>query len=497
MTPGRLYGVGVGPGDPELMTLKARRVIEAADVVAYPGAEHGRSVARRIAAPYLQPEQIEVPLRYPVTTGQTDHPNGYEGALRDFYDDCAQQLAAHLDAGRDVAVLCEGDPFLYGSYMYLHDRLAARYRAEVIPGVTSFSAAAAATGVPLVRRDDVLTILPGTLPTDVLAARLQTSDAAVVMKLGRTYPSVRAATERAGLVERGLYAERVGSDRERLAPLSEVSGEVPYMSLLLIPAEERAAHDAEARAGRAGRVSVVGLGPAGPQWLTPEAYAELAAADDLIGYETYLQRVPERRGQRRHPSDNRVELERAEHALELAAGGAHVAVVSSGDPGIFAMAAAVLEAAEARPDSPEVRVIPGMSAMQAAAARVGAPLGHDFCVMSLSDLLKPWPMIEQRLDAAGAADFVLALYNPASRARREQLDRALAVLRRHRDEATPVVVARAVGGADEVVTVTTLGELDPDVVDMRTLLIVGSSTTRIVRNGRALPHVYTPRRYPA
>src|SRR5262249_38824107 len=218
---------------------------------------------------------------------------------------------------------------------------------------------------------------------------------------------------------------------------------------------------------------------------------------DLVGYETYLRRVPERRGQRRHPSDNRVERERAEHALALAAGGARVAVVSSGDPGVFAMAAAVLEAAETLTDGPEVRVIPGMSAMQAAAARVGAPLGHDFCVLSLSDQLKPWPVIEKRLEAAGAADLALALYNPASRTRRDQLDRALVVLRRHRDGSTPVVVARAVGADDESVMVTTLGELDARWVDMRTLLIVGSSTTRVVRTGRALPPVSPPRRYPA
>ena len=258
-------------------------------------------------------------------------------------------------------------------------------------------------------------------------------------------------------------------------------------------------------------VAVVGLGPAGPDWLTPEAHAELAAADDLVGYETYLARVPERRGQRRHASDNRVEAQRARHALELAAAGSRVAVVSSGDPGIFAMAAAVIEALEGDPAlaDVEVRVVPGVSAMQAAAARVGAPLGHDFCVISLSDQLKPWEIVERRLDAAGAADLVLALYNPASRTRREQLARAVEVLRRHRADATPVVVARAVGAEDESITVTTLGALaspqtgELDAVDMRTLLIVGSSTTRAIphagtaaANGRP-PRVYTPRRYPA
>jgi precorrin-2 C20-methyltransferase / precorrin-3B C17-methyltransferase len=236
-TPGRLFGVGVGPGDPELMTIKARKAIEAADVVAYPGAEHGSSVARRIAAPYLSGAQIEVALRYPVTTGETDHPGGYEAAISEFYDDCARQLAVHLDAGRDVAVLCEGDPFLYGSYMYLHDRLAGRYPTQVIPGVTSFSAAAAAAGTPLVRRDDVLTILPGTLPVEVMAARLQSSEAAVVMKLGRTFPAVREAAERGGVLERGIYVERASSEQQRVTRLADVDGKVPYMSLVLVPAQ--------------------------------------------------------------------------------------------------------------------------------------------------------------------------------------------------------------------------------------------------------------------
>jgi precorrin-2 C20-methyltransferase/precorrin-3B C17-methyltransferase len=489
---GRLYGVGVGPGDPELLTIKARRIIAAVDVIAYPNARHGRSVARGIAAPHFRGDQLEVALEYPVTTEQTDHPGGYEGAMSEFYDACAEQLAEHLDAGSDVAVLCEGDPFFYGSYMYVHERLAHRYPTEVVPAVTSFSAAAAAAGTPLVRRDDVLTILPGTLPPEVLAARLRSSDAAVVIKLGRRFAGVADAVERAGQTERGIYVERASSEAERVAPLKEAGEKVPYMSLVLVPSAEPAE-----RNGQPGRVSVVGLGPAGPEWLTPEAQAELAAAEELVGYQTYLARVPERRGQRRHASDNRVETDRARHALELAAAGARVAVVSSGDPGIFAMAAAVLEVVDGDTAfaDVELRMVPGLSAMQAAAARVGAPLGHDFCVISLSDQLKPWEAVERRLDAAGAADFVLALYNPASKSRREQLARAIEVLRRHRQEATPVIVARAVGAPEESISVTTLGELDLDVVDMRTLLIVGSSTTRVIAG--PTPRVYTPRSYPA
>lgn len=493
---GRLFGVGVGPGDPELLTLKAQRVIASADVIAFPSAKHGRSVARSIVADFLRGDQVELPMIYPITTETTSHPLGYEGAIRDFYDSAAAEIEAHLDAGRDVAVLCEGDPFFYGSYMYLHERLADRYETKVVPGVTSFSAASAAAGRPLAKRDDILTILPGTLPADQLAARMCASDASVVIKLGRTFENVRSAVTAAGVDQQSIYVERASSDRERIAPLNDVDGAVPYMSLVLVPA--RSDNRGVSENGSGGSVSVVGLGPAGAKWLTPEAHSELARADDLIGYGPYLARVPARPGQRRHESDNRVEAERARHALELAAAGSRVAVVSSGDPGIFAMASAVLEVVEAQNGSApdvELRIVPGLSAMQAAASRVGAPLGHDFCVISLSDQLKPWSVIERRLDAAGAADFAIAIYNPASKTRREQLARGIEVLRTHRAETTPVVVARAVGSEQEAVSVTTLGELDLEVVDMRTLLIIGSSTTRTLRTGDGEISVYTPRSY--
>lgn len=495
--PGRLFGVGVGPGDPELVTVRAQRVIEAADVVAFAAKRSGSSMARRAAEPWLVPGQQELALVYPVTTGETDHPGGYEGALQDFYDASAEQIAARLDSGNDVAVLCEGDPLFYGSYMYLHERLAPRYPTEVIPGVTAFCAAAAAAGTPLAKRDDVLIILPGTLAPDVLAARLRDADAAVVMKLGRRFEGVREAAAVAGVAERAVYVERASSEDQRVTPLAAVEGEVPYMSLVLVPTVRSTDAVQEVEGGS---LAVVGLGPAGAQWLTPEASAVLAAADELVGYAPYLDRVPLRAGQRRHASDNRVELDRARHALQLAAGGVDVAVVSSGDPGIFAMATAVLEAVEAGNGEfagVEVRVVPGLSAMQAAAARVGAPLGHDFAVISLSDQLKPWEVVERRLDAAGAADLALALYNPASRSRREPLERAREVLLRHRRQDCPVVVARDVGGPAEDVTISTLGGFDSERVDMRTLLVVGSSTTRVIRTPGGRTQVYTPRSYPA
>ncbi|MEU1737147.1 precorrin-2 C(20)-methyltransferase [Streptosporangium sp. NPDC020145] len=502
---GRLRGVGLGPGDPELVTVKAARLIGEADVIAYHSARHGRSIARSVAAPYLREGQIEEALIYPLTTETTDHPGGYQGAIDDFYADCALRLAAHLDAGRDVVVLCEGDPLFYGSYMHMHKRLAHRYVTEVVPGVTSVSGAAAVLGRPLVERDEVLTVLPGTLPAEVIAERLAATDSAAILKLGRTFTKVRDALAEAGRLDEAWYVERATTGAQRLAPLAEVDPDsVPYFSLALVPSPVNSGLPGTHGENRApervqgGEVVVVGLGPAGRPWLTPEAQEALAAADDLVGYGPYLDRVPPNPRQRRHPTDNRVEAERAAHALELAAAGARVAVVSSGDPGVFAMASAVLEVScEPRFADVAVRVLPGLTAAHAVASRVGAPLGHDYCVLSLSDLLKPWEVVADRISAAARADLVLAIYNPASRSRTWQVAAARDLLLEHRSPDTPVVVGRDVGGAGESLTVTTLGDLDPATVDMRCLLLVGSSTTRVAERKDGRRVVFTPRRYPA
>jgi precorrin-2 C20-methyltransferase/precorrin-3B C17-methyltransferase len=246
-----------------------------------------------------------------------------------------------------------------------------------------------------------------------------------------------------------------------------------------------------------GRVDVVGLGPGDRDWLTPQAQAVLAAADHIVGYGPYVDRVPPNPRQQRHSSDNRVESERAEFALELARRGARVAVVSSGDPGVFAMASAVVEvAAEARYADVAVAVVPGLTAAQALAAQVGAPLGHDFAVISLSDRLKPWSAVRERVVAAARADLVLALYNPASQSRRQQLVDARDALLEHRLPETVVVVGRAVGTDEQDIRVTTLGEFDPATVDMRCLVLIGSSQTKVVTTPSGTKRVYTPRRYP-
>ena len=504
---GRFHGVGVGPGDPELITLKAARLISEADVVAYHAGAGKSSNARRIAAGLIPDTAIEEKLTYPVTTGTTDHPGGYKGALSDFYASSAQRLAAHLDAGRNVVLLAEGDPLFYGSYMYMHDRLAERYPTGIVPGIPAFAAATSAAESPLARQTDVLTVLPGTLPEPELARRLAGTDAAVIMKLGRTFPAVRRALEAAGRLEHAVYVERASMAEERRLPVAEVDpATVPYFSVILVTGDSRNGTRSRTSGGAvaseesgsepfdpltsSAELLVVGLGPGPDRWLTAEASAALAEVDHVVGYGPYVDRVPQRAGLARHASGNTVELDRARLALDLARKGERVAVVSGGDAGVFGMATAVFEAAEdpVYRDVP-VRVLPGVSAVQAVAARAGAPVGGDFAVMSLSDRLKPWEVIEHRLRAVTEADLALAVYNPASRSRTEQVAVARRVLLEHRTPETVVVVGRSVGRENESLEVTTLGELDPATVDMRCLLIVGASGTRLSAAGR----VWTPR----
>ncbi|POR52335.1 precorrin-2/cobalt-factor-2 C20-methyltransferase [Paraburkholderia eburnea] len=236
---GRLHGIGVGPGDPELLTLKALRLIKAAPVVAYFVAKGKKGNAFGIIENHLEAQQEQLPLVYPVTTEALEPPLSYEAIIADFYDGAAETVAAHLDAGRDVAVICEGDPFFYGSYMYLHDRLAARYEAEVVPGVCSMLGGVAVLGVPLVYRNQSLAVLSGVLPEEELRRRLADADAAVIMKLGRNFEKVRRVLTELGLADRALYVERATMSNQRIVPLDDVDPMAsPYFSLLVVPGEK-------------------------------------------------------------------------------------------------------------------------------------------------------------------------------------------------------------------------------------------------------------------
>lgn len=341
------------------------------------------------------------------------------------------------------------------------------------------------------------------LPQLVLAAlaRQGISPLAVGAVLANETDAARAEIQAvAAALDRPLRYLRLTSPKELVAtaipdPIADLYGDGAIAIAISASPVDVAA------LGRArGRVAVVGLGPGAAGWTAPDARAALAAADDIVGYETYIRMAgPFRSTQTIHGSDNREEMDRARHALSLAACGRSVAVVSSGDPGIFAMATAIMEALHESIDPAwhgvDVVVIPGISAAQGAAARAGAPLGHDFSVLSLSDNLKPWDVIERRLDLAAAADMVLALYNPISRARPWQLGRAIDIVRGHRAPETPVVLGRDIGRPGESIRNLLLRDLSPSDVDMRTVVIIGSSMTRTFPKIGGGTWVYTPRSY--
>ena len=236
---GRLYGVGVGPGDPELLTLKAVRLISSAPVVAHFAKAGNDGHARRTVAAHLRSGAIELPLLYPVTTELPRHSPAYQAQIACFYDISAARVAAHLDAGRDVVILSEGDPLFYGSYMHLHVRLAHRYPTEVVPGVTGMAGCWSGSGVPIAQGDDVLSIVPGTLSEEALAERFSSAEAVVVMKVGRNLPKIRRALERAGRLDRALYVERATMPEALTMRLPERGDErAPYFSIVLVPGWE-------------------------------------------------------------------------------------------------------------------------------------------------------------------------------------------------------------------------------------------------------------------
>ncbi len=227
--PGRLYGLGIGPGDPELLTLKAHRILTTVPVIAYPTMENGKVLARAIVADFIRPDQIEIPMPLPFSVERSSQP---------YYDLAAEKIAQHLTAGRDVAVLCEGEPMLYGSFMYIFNRLAPRFDTEVVPGISSTYASAAMLGAPLTYRDDVLSIMPATLDAEILRDRLAVADAAVIIKLGRHFAKVRTVLQDLNLLSRALYIERATQPNQVIRPIATVeAADVPYWALILIPSQ--------------------------------------------------------------------------------------------------------------------------------------------------------------------------------------------------------------------------------------------------------------------
>ena len=429
------------------MTVKAARVIGEADVVAYHSARHGRSIARGIAEPYLRPGQIEEHLVYPVTTETTDHPGGYDGAMEDFYAESAERIAAHLDAGRNVALLAEGDPLFYSSYMHMHTRLTARFDAVIVPGVTSVSAASAAIATPLVQGDEVLTD-----PARHPAARRAGAPAGRYRRRRdhEAGPLVSGCAAGAFVMPAGSTRRSTSSGpaptTQRVLPAGEVRPTTRAVLLAGDGARQRG--DADRRRWAASRWWA--WGRATPEWMTPQSPPRAGGRDRP----DRLRAVPgpgagPRPGSSAIPATTPTNRPGPGWPVSWRGRANAVAVVSSGDPGVFAMATAVLEEAKQWPGV-AVRVIPAMTAAQAVASRVGAPLGHDYAVVSLSDRLKPWEIIASRLKAAAEADLVLAIYNPASKTRTWQVAAMRDLLLEHRDPDTPVVIGRDVAGRRRV-----------------------------------------------
>lgn len=238
MAKGQLYGIGVGPGDPELVTLKAIKCLEAADIIAYPTATGNKSNAKRTIMPYLSPKHQLMPLVYPVTAGPVADSSAYLSLMKNFYDQTAVELKAQLMAGKNVAIICAGDPFVFGSYMYWHTRLSREFETTVVPGISSVLAAPASLGMPLCHREDIVSIIPATLNEDELVEALKGCGSAVIMKLGRTFEKVRRALERADLLEKAFFVERASMTKERILPVKMVKpADVAYFSLIVIPCE--------------------------------------------------------------------------------------------------------------------------------------------------------------------------------------------------------------------------------------------------------------------
>jgi precorrin-2 C(20)-methyltransferase len=489
----QFWAVGVGPGDPELLTLKAVTIIRRAQVIyhAGPGERQGR--AWEIIRELVRPEQaIRRVLAEPmaVTSAAED--------WRVPYGPGVAQIAADCRRGLEVAFVTEGDPTLYSTASYVWQllaELAPDVAIDIVPGVSSITAAAARARWPLAQKDETLRILPASYHASRLSSLISSDPHLCLLKAAPVLPQLLDVVTEQGPGCEAVYVENLGTEREWIThDLAQAVGRDSYFSLVLMRQlglwKRALPRRGPEPAACPGKVWVVGIGPGNPELLTRQALRVLHEASDIIGYDGYLKLV-EPLGFRAtcHPLPLGAEMERAVLALGLARAGRRVAVVSSGDAGIYGMASLVLEAAAQAPDV-EVEVVPGVTAATAAAARLGAPLGHDFTCISLSDLLTPWPAIEDRLEAAGQADFVVVLYNPASQQRTWQLLRARDLLLKYRSSETPVGLVHSAYRQGMRTWHTTLGALTVDQVTMETTVIIGSSRTRLVNDRLVTPRGY-------
>jgi len=491
---GHFWAVGVGPGDPELLTLRAVAVIGRAHVIyhAGPGERQGR--AWEIIRGLVRPEQeVRRVLTGPMRTASAAED------WRTPYRQGVEQIAADCQRGRDVVFVAEGDPTLYSTASHVWQLLAEEHPdvdITVIPGVSALTAAAARVRWVLAQKDETVRIIPAAHHVDGLAALLRSDANVCLLKAGPVVGQLYEALAEPGLGWEAVYVENLGTEREWIThDLAQAVGRDRYFSLVLLRRRELARGGPlnPKPAGRSGKVWVVGIGPGDLELLTRQALRVLQNATDLVGYAGYLKSLEALGCRARcHPLPLGAETQRAVLALDLARQGAQVALVSSGDAGVYGMASLLLETAAQAPEI-EVEVVPGVTAATAAAACLGAPLGHDFTCISLSDLLTPWPAIERRLEAAGQGDFVVVLYNPASQQRTWQLPRARDILRAYRAPETPVGLVHGAYRPGMRVDLTTLEKLTAAAATMGTTVLVGSSRTRVLHGRLVTPRGYTDR----
>jgi precorrin-2 C(20)-methyltransferase len=515
----KLYAIGVGPGAPDLLTLRAADILRRVPVVFSPLSAMGTtSRALDVVRGLLDPARQEVvELTFPMQKEQDE--------LEGEWEEAAGEIVAHLRRHGEGAFITIGDVSLYSTFVYVQRLLEARHPdlvIELVPGIPSFSAMTALMGMPYGQGDDRIAILPATFGPERIGAVLQEFETVILMKVNRVLDEVLDTLERLGLTEHATFVEKCGMpDQQVVHDVRRLRGQRPsYFSILLVAKTARPAGtavapppphlapgvplDAPARRAAAGppapaagepavappevpskpggKLLLVGFGPGNHAHLTFRAREAIGEAEVVIGYRTYVRLVRDLiQGKEVHYTGMTEELERARKAVAFAYAGRKVALISSGDVGVYGMAGPALEILKEKGWRPgcgvEVEVVPGVTALSACASVLGAPVVHDFAAISLSNLLTPWEVIVQRIEAAARADYVIALYNPKSGRRTQQIVETQKILLRHRRPDTPVGIVKSGLREGQRVVQTTLADMLQHEIGMLTTILVGNSTT--------------------
>lgn len=499
----KLYAIGVGPGAPDLITVRAAEIVRRVPVIFSPLTAMGAaSQALAVIRPYLDLDRQQiVELTFPMEKEQDE--------LADHWEEAASELTTHLARHGEGAFIALGDVSLYCTFVYLRRILEAAHPEiviEVVPGIPSFSAMAAVLGMPYGQADDKIAILPATFASDQLARILGDFETVILMKVHRVLNTVLETLERLNLMDHSILIVKCGMpDQEVVYDLRTLWGRrLSYLSMILVSKTARprgvAVAPAPSQAGLmpvaartttgkvgapctpGGKLFLVGFGPGHPDHLTFRAKAAIEEAEVVIGYTTYIRLVHDLlKGKEVHCTGMTEELTRAVRAVEIAYAGRKVALISSGDVGIYGMAGLTFELLKSRGwrrgCGVEVEVIPGVTALSACGSILGAPVGHDFAAISLSNLLTPWELIVRRLEAAAKADYVIALYNPKSGHRTQQIVEAQKILLKYKRPDTPVGIVKSGLRKGEHVVQTTLGDMLNHEIGMLTTILIGNATT--------------------